>query len=123
MQNLSYRDMAAQEVLENVKAAIEHTRFALHKCEVQSDASRYFMFEHRVQARAWNIRHKEISKQQYDIVVTLSLGQGALLDLWASPSYSTSQFVWRQTRPKNTFAMLTTIQSQRWATTISTTAC
>ena len=71
-----------------------------------------------------------ISKQQYDIVVTLPLGQtgylsklGALLDLWASPSYSTSQLVWRQTRPKNSFAMPTTIQSQLWATTISTTAC
>ena len=45
--------MTGQEVLDKVNAAMEHTRFALHMCEIQAKAGRYFLFEYPVQARSW----------------------------------------------------------------------
>ena len=55
LQNLNYTDMSPQELIAKIRAAMEHTRFALHMCEVQAEAGRYFLFEHPVQARSWNL--------------------------------------------------------------------
>ena len=38
LQNLNYRDMSHQELIDKIRAAMEHIRFAMHMCEVQAKA-------------------------------------------------------------------------------------
>ena len=55
LQNLNYRNMIAQELIDKVRVAMEHIRFALLMCEVQAKAGRYCLFERPVQARSWRL--------------------------------------------------------------------
>lgn len=55
LQGFNYRNPTAQELIDKVRAAMEHLRFALEICEVQAKAGRLFLFEHPVQARSWRL--------------------------------------------------------------------
>ena len=54
LQNLNYRGMKAQDLLDKTRAAMEHLRFALELCENHAGAGRLFLFEHPIQAKSWN---------------------------------------------------------------------
>ena len=48
--------MTAQEIIDKVRAAMEHIEFTIMLCEKQVKAGRLFLFEHPVQARSWNLK-------------------------------------------------------------------
>ena len=47
--------MTAQEVIDKVRAAVEHIEFTLVLCEKLVEAGRLFLFEHPVQAGSWKM--------------------------------------------------------------------
>ena len=55
LQNLNYKDMKAQDLIDKIRAAMEHLDFSMELCEAQAKAGRLFLFEHPVQARSWSL--------------------------------------------------------------------
>ena len=73
LQNLNYRNMKPQELIDKVNAAMAHIDFALRMCEVQAKAGRYFLFEHPIQARSWSLsrvkhmfKYKDVTAVDFD---------------------------------------------------------
>ena len=73
LQNLNYSKMTAQEIIDKVRAAMEHIRFTLMLCEKQVEAGRLFLFDHPVQAKSWSLslvkrlyKYKRVVAVDYD---------------------------------------------------------
>ena len=55
LQNLSYDKKNHDEVKALLKRAIKHVAFAVHLCDMQIQAGRYFVFEHPKSAKSWQL--------------------------------------------------------------------
>ena len=55
LQTLNYSKMSPDEVKEKLQEGLEHLKFAMEICEMQSRAGRYFAFEHPWGAKSWQV--------------------------------------------------------------------
>ena len=64
MNNINFAKLSDKEVMQQLKPALDHFKFATRPCEIQRQQGGLFMFEHPSKATSWEIKMiKDIMKK------------------------------------------------------------